>query len=348
MLDKNQLRSAAVKSLYRSVKVANHEATKTRLIKIASGIAAGKTISEAVVGAGVTGDTATALIARIAKVAMHDAANLEKKAGPFRRIANNIRSRRATRRAPAPVTTTAPTVAPTPTAAEAPAPMPEATPATTQQPKKPFGLPAPEPVNPVWEAAMNRRNTAADRAKYDAAFDEVFGASPATSTSSAQPLSPEALGEQARAAIEPSSYSQLSTMAPSSLFKQVPTSQSADPVNQALGLTSAATAPLPAAANALLSSPLSRISRNDFNTAQQTNDIAATAVSPLPTIARLLSQNQPQRSSQPQLAQAVTPPPQTNYGRIGRYSTPAATPAPLPATVAPPTQVGNGRTTMTR
>jgi hypothetical protein len=50
----------------------------------------------------------------------------------------------------------------------------------------------------------------------------------------------------------------------------------------------------------------------------------------------------------PRIPSRLPTPEQVRYGRIGRYSTPAGTPAPAPAPVAPPTQVGNGRTTMTR
>ncbi len=125
MSNNKQLRKAAIAAVYKATKVASDDAAKRRLVKIASWLAAGKTISASVAAAGITGETATALTAKIASVAIKNIVGSEKTAGPFRRIANNIRSRRADRMAQRQPTPAAKAVAPTP-AAKAVAPTPAA------------------------------------------------------------------------------------------------------------------------------------------------------------------------------------------------------------------------------
>ena len=70
MFTSSQLRQSAIATVYKATKAANDETAKRRLVKIASCLAAGKTIKEAVAAAGITGDVATALTAKLASGAL--------------------------------------------------------------------------------------------------------------------------------------------------------------------------------------------------------------------------------------------------------------------------------------
>mgnify|MGYP000882118742 FL=1 len=210
MSNNNRLRKAAIAAVYKATKVASDDTAKKRLVKIASWLAAGKTISESVAAAGITGETATALTAKIASVAVRTKEKKKKTAGPFRRIANNIRSRRAGRmaqrqpiQAATPTAPAAKPVAPNPVApnpvairvAQPSAPTPTtpaaksvaptlvaksvATPPTDKLVAPP-AAPAAKSVTPpvsgsIGNSAKQLANSAAESSEtYDQAFDKAF------------------------------------------------------------------------------------------------------------------------------------------------------------------------------
>lgn len=334
MLDKSQLRQAAVKSLYRSVKIANHDVAKTRLIKIASGIAAGKTISEAVASAGITGDTATVLTARIAKMAMRDAVGSEKKAGPFRRMANNIRNRRAARQAPP-----AQSVAPRQSLAPAAAPVASNAAAPAAKSVAPVATPTDKSVTPTGNS-------------YDAAFDAAFntGRESGPTQVSSSPL--VELGSQARQAVNsgssntgtaPTSYSAIANMSAKSLQQAAPPQFSQSDLDL---LSDIEANPNVAAFHHAPQRPANRIINQTPSQLPQPIQRAMDFASALPTELR-----QAYGSLMPSLPNRLPTPEQVRYGRINRFSTSAPTPAAATTPAAPaaaPTQIGNGRTTMTR
>lgn len=140
MFTSSQLRQAAITTVYKATKVASDETAKKRLVKIASCLAAGKTIKEAIAATGITGDAAVALAAKLASSAVKDIQSTVKQARrPLRRAIGNMRDRRAARQgggmqmqAPQPA---------------APAPAPAAA-MTAPKPAAPPSVAAPKPVAP--------------------------------------------------------------------------------------------------------------------------------------------------------------------------------------------------------
>jgi hypothetical protein len=187
---------------------------------------------------------------------------------------------------------------------------------------------------------------------YDAAFDAAFetGREAAPTQVTRSPL--VELGSQARQAVNtaaagnsvaPTSFSVLSGANPSSLQKTVPPQFNQSDLDLLADIEANPNVP---AFHHAPQRPANRIINQTPSQLPQPIQRAMDFASALPTELR-----QAYGSLMPSLPNRLPTPEQVRYGRINRFSTSAPTPAAATTPAAPaaaPTQIGNGRTTMTR